>query len=85
MTGNSETAIAYVATGKEVDGNPSHRYISLLREGARSHGLPEHGLEFLDTVMHAEQGRARCECCIIGAGPAMLTACQLALTEPWMI
>jgi gamma-glutamylcyclotransferase len=41
MDGNSVTAIAYVATGKEVDGNPSHRYISLLREGARNHGLPE--------------------------------------------
>src|SRR5580658_4704365 len=32
MDGNPLTAIAYVATGKEIDGRPSHRYISLLRE-----------------------------------------------------
>src|ERR1700678_3456472 len=38
VDGNLLTAIAYVAKGKESDGSPSHRYISLLREGARSHG-----------------------------------------------
>jgi hypothetical protein len=43
---------AYVATGKEIDGNPSHRYISLLRDGARYHGLPEHWVQFLDGVSH---------------------------------
>src|SRR5580658_1950338 len=45
---NPRTAIAYVAKGKESDGNPSYRYISLLRDGARSHGLPEHWVQFLD-------------------------------------
>ena len=54
MDGNPLTAITYVATGKEVDGRPSHRYISLLRDGAKSHGLPEHWLRFLDSVNHAE-------------------------------
>ena len=54
MDGNSVKAIAYVATGKEIDGNPSHRYIALLRDGARLHGLPEHWIEFLDNVSHAE-------------------------------
>jgi cation transport regulator ChaC len=54
MDGSSLTAIAYVATGKEVDGNPSPRYIALLREGARNHGLPEHWIAFLDGVRHAE-------------------------------
>ena len=51
---NPIPAIAYVATGKEIDGNPSLRYISLLREGARRHGLPEHWLQFLDGVSHSE-------------------------------
>jgi cation transport regulator ChaC len=51
--GRPVTAIAYVAIGKEVDGNPSHRYISLLREGAQ-HGLPAHWLQFLDDVRHAD-------------------------------
>jgi len=54
VDGNPVTAIAYVATGKEIDGNPSHRYIALLREGARCHGLPEHWVRFLDGVGHAE-------------------------------
>jgi gamma-glutamylcyclotransferase len=54
MDGNPVTAIAYVAAGKEIDGSPSHRYISLLREGARRHGLPEHWVQFLDGVCHAE-------------------------------
>jgi cation transport regulator ChaC len=52
--GNALTAIAYVATGKESDGRPSHRYISLLREGARRHGLPDDWVQFLDSVGHAE-------------------------------
>ena len=54
MNGNPVTAAVYVAVGKEVDGKPSLRYISLLREGARRHGLPDHWLQFLDGVMHAE-------------------------------
>jgi hypothetical protein len=31
---------------------PSHRYMSLLREGARAHGLPDDWLRFLDSVEH---------------------------------
>jgi hypothetical protein len=34
--------------------NPSLRYLTLLREGARAHGLPEHWLRFLDDVKHAQ-------------------------------
>ena len=52
--GNRLTAVAYIAKGKETDGNPSHRYITLLREGARSHGLPESWLQFLESVKQAE-------------------------------
>jgi cation transport regulator ChaC len=54
MDGNPVTAITYVATGKETDGRPSLRYISLLREGARFHGVPEHWVRVLDSVNHAE-------------------------------
>lgn len=47
-------AVAYLAQGNEKDGRPSLRYISLLREGARSRGLPETWLRLLDSVEHAE-------------------------------
>lgn len=47
-------AVSYIADGKEIDGNPSLRYLTLLREGARAHGLPEHYLRFLGEVKHAE-------------------------------
>lgn len=54
IDGNTVTVVAYVAKGKENDGSPSLRYISLLREGARFHALPEHWVQFLDTIKHAE-------------------------------
>jgi hypothetical protein len=44
--------VTYIAKGK--DGNPSLRHLSLLRDGARAHGLPEHWIAFLDSVKHAE-------------------------------
>jgi hypothetical protein len=43
-----------MAQGKEVDGKPSRRYITLLREGARAHGLPKSYIRFLDGVDHAQ-------------------------------
>ena len=52
--GNQLAAVAYVAAGKETDGNPSLRYITLLRDGARFHGLPARWIEYLDAVLHAE-------------------------------
>ncbi len=54
VAGNALRAVTYIAEGKETDGNPSLRYLTLLREGARAHGLPEHYLRFLDGVKHAE-------------------------------
>ena len=51
---NALRAVTYVAEGKERDGNPSLRYITLIRDGARAHGLPEHYLRFLDGVEHAK-------------------------------
>jgi cation transport regulator ChaC len=52
--GNIVTAVVYMARGKETDGTPSLRYISLLRDGARAHGLPEDWVRFLDSVQHGE-------------------------------
>lgn len=40
----------YVAEGKETDGNPSLRYLTLIREGAKAHGLPKHWIEHLEQV-----------------------------------
>ena len=54
IDGDPLSAVTYVAEGKEIDGNPSLRYITLLRQGARAHGLPEPWLRFLDGVKHAE-------------------------------
>ena len=51
--GNKLQVVTYIADGKAVDGDPSLRYITLLRDGARAHGLPEHHLQFLDEVKHA--------------------------------
>ena len=39
--------------GKAVDGRPSLRYLRLLRDGARAHGLPPHYIRFLESVEHA--------------------------------
>ena len=47
-------AVTYIADSKETDGNPSLRYITLLRDGAQAHCLPEHYLRLLDGVKHAE-------------------------------
>ena len=47
-------AVTYMAQGKEVDGRPSLRYITLIREGARAHRLPKSYIRFLEAVDHAE-------------------------------
>jgi gamma-glutamylcyclotransferase len=52
--GKRVRAVTYVADGNEVDGNPSLRYITLLRDGARAHGLPEHWIRFLEEVKEAQ-------------------------------
>ena len=51
--GNPVSAVTYIADGNPVDGNPSRRYISLLRDGAREHGLPEQWVRFLESVKEA--------------------------------
>jgi cation transport regulator ChaC len=52
--GRAILAVTYMAPGKEVDGKPSLRYLTLLREGARTHGLPETYIRFLDGVEPAQ-------------------------------
>lgn len=52
--GNRLPCVTYIADGKETDGRPSLRYITMLREGARAHDLPEHWVRFLENVKHAE-------------------------------
>ena len=47
-------AVTYMAQGKETDGKPSLRYITLIREGARAHRLPKTYIRFLEAVEHAE-------------------------------
>ena len=54
IDGRAVAAVTYIAEGKETDANPSLRYITLLRDGARAHDLPEHYLRFLDEVKPAE-------------------------------
>ena len=52
--GNVVTAVTYMARGKEADGTPSLRYLTLLRDGARAHGLPDAWVRYLDAVQHGE-------------------------------
>jgi cation transport regulator ChaC len=47
-------AVTYIARGREIEGRPSLRYVTLLRDGARAHGLPEHYIRFLEGVEHAQ-------------------------------
>ena len=53
IDGNQVPVVAYSAVGKPADGIPSLRYMTLLREGARAHGLPEQWVHYLDGVVHA--------------------------------
>lgn len=49
-SGNEIMATTYVAEGLEKDGNPSLRYITLLRDGARTQGLPDHWISHLNRI-----------------------------------
>jgi hypothetical protein len=46
--------VAYMAQGNDVDGKPSLRYITLLRNGARAHELPETHIRFLESVEYVQ-------------------------------
>lgn len=46
--------VTYIAKGEDADGRPSLRYITLLRDGARAHELPQEWIAFLDKIEPAE-------------------------------
>jgi cation transport regulator ChaC len=50
ISGTALQAATYIAQGDEDDYEPSLRYLTLLREGARAHGLPEHYIRFLERL-----------------------------------
>jgi cation transport regulator ChaC len=52
--GNIVPAVTYMARGQTDDGTPSLRYLTLLREGGRAHGLPEPYLRYLDGLESAD-------------------------------
>ena len=52
--GEKTLCVTYMADGNAEDGRPSLRYITLLREGARAHGLPADWLAHLDAVRPAD-------------------------------
>lgn len=52
--GNRLRAFSLIADGLPEDGKPSLRYITLIREGAVQHDLPDHWIEKLNAVRHAE-------------------------------
>ncbi len=54
IAGNRIDLVCYIADGNPVDGNPSLRYLTLLRDGARAHGLPAHYVDFLNSVQPAD-------------------------------
>ncbi len=54
IDGHELAAVTYIADGHQTDGRPSLRYITLLRRGARAHGLPEHYLRYLESVEPAD-------------------------------
>lgn len=54
VDGQTVRAMTYVAKGKESDGCPSLRYITLIRDGARAHGLPASWLQMLESVVHVK-------------------------------
>jgi hypothetical protein len=56
-TGSNPVAtVAYMADGKDKDGMPSLRYITLLRDVAAPHSLPDHWVAFLNSIKPAKQG-----------------------------
>jgi gamma-glutamylcyclotransferase len=52
LDGTALKAATLIAQGDKDDSAPSLRYLKLLREGARAHGLPEHYIGFLEKIEH---------------------------------
>ncbi|MGA7329126.1 MAG: gamma-glutamylcyclotransferase family protein [Rhodomicrobium sp.] len=52
MSRTSLHAATLTAEGDEDDYTPTLRYLTLLREGPRAHGLPDHYIRFLEQAEH---------------------------------
>ncbi|MGC1861941.1 MAG: gamma-glutamylcyclotransferase, partial [Methylocystis sp.] len=52
ISGTALRAATFIAKCDEDDRKPSLGYLTLLREGARAHGLPEHYIELLEQIEH---------------------------------
>jgi cation transport regulator ChaC len=50
IAGNTLRAVTYIAKAGKENGAPSLRYLALMREGARAHGLPERYIRLLDRI-----------------------------------
>jgi hypothetical protein len=53
--GNFVPAVTYKVPTAVPEGQPSLRYLNLLREAARQRGLPDHYVESLEKVTHADR------------------------------
>ena len=54
ISGTALQASTFIAKCDEDDHKPSLRYLTLLREGARAHGLPEHYIRLLEQIEHVQ-------------------------------
>ena len=52
LGGTALKAATLLAQGDKNDSAPLLRYLTLLREGARAHGLPKHYIRFLEQIEH---------------------------------
>lgn len=53
--GNFVPVATYKASSAAPEGQPSLRYMNVIREAARQRALPENYVKFLENVIHAEQ------------------------------
>lgn len=53
--GKTLKAATLMAKGDDNDHTPSLRYLALLQEGARAHGLPGHYIRFLEEMEHGDK------------------------------
>ena len=53
--GNFVPVVTYKVPTAVPEGQPSLRYLNLICEAARQRGLPDHYVEFLEKITHADQ------------------------------
>jgi hypothetical protein len=52
ISGTALRAATFIAKCDEDDRKPSLQYLTLLREGARAHNLPDHYIRLLEQIEH---------------------------------